>query len=189
MSPSISVDELKLAAQTLQLTQFSVNVAAEAMFTVAPSGCILSVNETACERLEYSRDELLGMSVADIDLHYPAELWPTHFEDLRRNGKMTFETQHRAKSGRIFDVDVSVVYFEFDGLEYCCSSVRDITERKQAERILHLQHEVLGKVASTSGALGETLDALCRLVEELVPGCLATVMLVDPSDGQPHIRA
>jgi GAF domain-containing protein len=96
---------------------------------------------------------------------------------------MTFETQHQAKSGRIFDVDVSASYFQFDGLEYCCSSVRDITERKQTEHILRLQHEVLAKVASTSAALSETLHALCLMVEELVPGCVATVMLVDPSDG------
>lgn len=42
MSESRSVDELDEAMRTLQLTQFSVDVAAEAMFTVAPSGCILS---------------------------------------------------------------------------------------------------------------------------------------------------
>ena len=169
--------------QRMRLTQFSVNVAAEAMFTVAPNGRILSVNQTACERLEYSQQELLEMSIADIDPHYPAELWPEHFADLQRNRKMSFETQHRAKSGRIFDVDVSVSYFEFGGVEYCCSSVRDITQRKQAEHILWLQHEVLAKVASTAGVLGETLTEMCRLVEALVPGAMATVMLVDQADG------
>ena len=81
---------------------------------------------------------------------------------------------------------MSVAYFKFNGEEYCCSSVRDITERKQAERILQLQHDVLKKVASTNGALTETLESLCQLVEQLVPGCLATVMLVDASDG--HLR-
>lgn len=173
----------KSAVLSLQLTQFSMEVAAEAMFTMSPDGRILTANRSACERLEYSRDELVGMHVADIDPHYPTELWPAHFAELRSNGRMAFETQHRAKSGRIIDVDVSVAYFKFDGVEYCCSSVRDITERKQAERILHLQHEVLAKVASTTGALNETLDELCRLVEKLVPGCMATVMLVDESDG------
>jgi PAS domain S-box-containing protein len=189
MALSTASHELKRSAQTQRLTEFAVNVAAEAMFTVDPTGRILSVNETACDRLEYTRDELLGMSVADIDPDYPAELWPVHFDELRCNGKMTFETRHRAKSGRIIDVEVSVAYFQFDGLEYCCSSIRDITERKQAEHILRLQHEVLAKVASTSGALSETLDALCRFVEELVPDALATVMLVDPSDGNLRFEA
>ena len=171
------------ADHLLQLTRFAVSVAGEAMFTVAPSGQILDANGTACERLEYSREELLEMTVADVDPQYPAELWPQHFEELRREGKMTFETQHRSKSGRIFDVEVSVVYFEFEGREYCCSSVRDITQRKQAEQIVRLQHDVLANVASTTGLLTETLNELCRLVEEMVPGALATIMRLDPDDG------
>ena len=183
MSKSVCSEDLKLAKQTPQLTEFSVEVAAEAMFTVAPSGCILSANQTACERLEYSRDELVGMRISDIDPHYTPELWPEHFEELRREGKMSFETQHCAKSGRILDVEVSVAYFEFDGVEYCCSSVRDITQRKQAENMLRLQHDVLAMVASTSDGLSETLDKLCELVEKLVPESMATIMLLDESDG------
>ena len=102
--------------------------------------------------------ELLDVSyidkrVSDIDPHYPPELWPEHFDELRRTGKMSFETQHRAKSGRILDVEVSVAYFEFNGAEYCCSSVRDITLRKQAENMLRLQHDVLAMVASTTGSV------------------------------------
>lgn len=184
MSEITATHQPSRSALTPRLTEFAVKVAAEAMFTIDPSGRLLSVNDIACERLEYERDELLGMSVADVDPHYPAELWPIHFDELRRKGRMTFETQHRAKSGRIFDVEVSVAYFQFDGLEYCCSSARNITERKQAENILRLQHEVLAKVASPSGALSETLDSLCAFVEELVPKSLATVMLLDPSDGK-----
>ena len=36
----------------LLLTQFSVDVAAEAMFTVSPDGLILNANKAACERLK-----------------------------------------------------------------------------------------------------------------------------------------
>jgi len=171
------------SSHSLRLTRFAVNVAAEAMFTVAPSGRILDANVTACKRLEYSLDELVNMTVADIDPHYPADMWCVHFEELRQKGEMTLETQHRSKSGRIFDVEVSVAYFEFDGVEYCCSSVRDITQRKQAEHIVRLQHRVLARVASTCGILSETLDELCRHVEEILPGAIATVMLIDPKDG------
>ena len=184
MAHTSTVTRAPLAADhLLQLTRFAVSVAGEAMFTIAPSGKILDANATACERLEYTRDELLEMFVADVDPHYPAERWPKHFEELRQAGRMTFETQHRSKSGRIFYVEVSVVYFEFDGREYCCSTVRDITHRKQAEQLVRLQHDVLANVASTTGMLAETLDELCRLVQEIVPNALATIMLVDPNDG------
>lgn len=177
------------AQQSSRLSQFCVDVAAEAMFTCSPTGVILSANDTACERLEFSREELVGLTVADIDPNYPLELWPTHFDELRREKKMLFESQHRAKSGRILDVEVSVAYFEFEGHEYICSSVRDITKRKQAESLLKLQHDVLARVASTTEELSETLDELCRLVHQLVPNAMATVMLVDENDGMLRFEA
>ena len=168
--------------QSFRLTEFAVEVAAQAMFTIAPSGRILQANQTACERLEYSRDELVGMYVSDIDPHYPLESWPEHFDELRKRRRSIFATQHQTRSGRILDVEVSVAYFEFDGKEYCCSSVRDITEQKQAESLSRLQHDVLASVAS-----GETqhkcLTLLCELVEDMVPHSLASVMLLDESDG------
>ena len=72
MSSTGSATELKLSERALRLTQFSVDVASEAMFTTTPDGRILSVNQMACKRLEYSREELVGMSVSDT-LHSQAE--------------------------------------------------------------------------------------------------------------------
>ncbi len=174
---------------SLQLTRFAVDAAAEAMFTIHPDGRILDANAAACERLEYTHEEMTSMTVADVDPHYPSELWPSHVEELRKNREMTFETQHRSKSNRIYDVEVSVAYFKFEGVEYLCAFVRDITARKQAEHLLRMQHDVLAKVASTAGYLSETLDELCRLVEEIMPGAYATIMLLDPADGQLRFEA
>jgi len=164
------------------LTKFAVETAAEAMFTVSDDGFILNVNQIACERLEYSKDELVGLHVADVDPHYPRERWPAHFKELRQLEKMNFETQHRAKSGRVFDVEVSVGYLKFDGVEYACSWVRDISRRVEVEKLLRLQREVLAKIATTSGDQTGTLDTLCRLVEGLVPDAMVTVMLLNRED-------
>jgi PAS domain S-box-containing protein len=164
------------------LTQFAVETAAESMFTISSDGLILDVNQIACERLEYPWDELVGLHVADIDPHYPRERWPVHFDEMRDLGRMTFETQHRSKSGRILDVEVSVANFRFDGVEYACSWVRDITRRMEAEKLLRLQREVLARIATTAGDQTETLNMLCRLVEGLVPESLVTVMLLNRQD-------
>ena len=65
------------------------------MFTFAPDGLIINANKTACERLEYTRDELLNMKIAEFDPHYPLERWPEHWEELRQNHKMLVETHLR----------------------------------------------------------------------------------------------
>ncbi len=164
------------------LTQFAVETAAESMFTISSTGVILDVNQIACERLEYSKDELVGLHVADVDPHYPRERWPVHFDEMRHLGRMTFETQHRSKSGRVLDVEVSVASFKFDGVEYACSWVRDISRRMEAEKLLRLQREVLARIATTSGDQTETLNLLCRLVEGLVPDSMVTVMVLNRQD-------
>ncbi|MCG8651013.1 MAG: PAS domain-containing protein, partial [Pirellulales bacterium] len=90
MSQVTHTEDWKRAERASQLTQCWVNVAAEAMFTFSPTGQLLSVNQTACQRLEYSQDELLSMRVADIAPHCSADFWREHIEELRRKRKMTF---------------------------------------------------------------------------------------------------
>ena len=181
MPPQIDHHFAWQPGQPVRLTEFAVEVAAQAMFTIAPDGQILNANRTACERLEYPREELVGLHVADIDPLYPRESWPAHFEELRQCGQAIFPTQHRTRSGRIIDVEVSVSYFEFEGKEYCCSSVRDISEQKRAESLARLQHDVLSLVASGEPQ-HHCLNRLCSLVEEIVPQSLASVMLLENAD-------
>src|SRR5215813_2271999 len=55
-------------------------------------------------------------------------------------------------------------------------------ERKRAEALLAGEKRLLEMIA-TGQALSTILEALCRLVEELSPGSLASILLLDP-DGQ-----
>ncbi len=85
---------------TLQQLQFAVDNTPEAMFTLSPEGRILDVNETTCRQLEYPREELLAMTIADLDPNYPLERWPQEWEILRDKRQLVAETVHRAKGGR-----------------------------------------------------------------------------------------
>jgi PAS domain S-box-containing protein len=46
---------------------------------------------------------------------------------------MTYETRYRASDGRIFPVEITCTLFEYNGVDYNLSLVRDISERKRAE--------------------------------------------------------
>ncbi|MFH1011173.1 MAG: ATP-binding protein [bacterium] len=118
----------------LRLMKFSVDRAAIAVFWIDPTGRPVYVNDAACFSLGYAKDELLGMNISDIDLHFPREVRVSFWEQLRERGSLTFETELRRKDGRVIPVEVTVNYLEFDGEEYDCAFARDISERKQAER-------------------------------------------------------
>ncbi len=105
----------------------------EAAYLIGTDGRFLYVNGEACRALGYSRDELLAMSVRDIDPDFPALSWRDYLRDYAVERSRTFETRHKTKDGRIFPVEITSSAFVFGGVEHRMSLVRDISERKQAE--------------------------------------------------------
>lgn len=104
-------------------------------------GKFVEVNDVACQRMGYSREELLQLSPLDIDSTARLGDFPAIFEKLFAEKQALFSTEHVTKDGREIPVEVNVRLFELNGQPYGLSVVRDITERKLAEeRIRHLAH-------------------------------------------------
>ena len=100
-------------------------------------------NDAACRYLGYSLQELLSITVHDIDPNYPEKDWPEAWAELKQQGTWSFETQLRRKDGTTFPVELTANYLEYEGREYNCAFARDITKRKQAETALLEAHEGL----------------------------------------------
>jgi|GEM_PF-557003 len=127
--------ELSRKNAELQLANHSIEKVFDPVYWIAPEGRILRVNEAACTALGYSHEEMVAMSIADLDPHYPAESWPEHWAALKAATVMRFETQHRSKDGTLHDVEVVANYIRYEDQEFNCATIRDITERKQQERV------------------------------------------------------
>lgn len=112
------------------------------------AGCFVVVNDVACERLGYSRDELLRMTPADIDApNCQPNIKPT-IEQLVVHSSIVFECTHVTKDGRSIPVEVSASLFVQSGQSLVVALARDITERKRAERELIDSREQLRKLAA-----------------------------------------
>ncbi len=141
------ISERKRAEIDLKLTQFAVDSASEAMFTTGQDGLIRSVNQTVCDRLGYSRDELVGMHLTDFVPDFDRREWTDHWKRLKSIRQFVVESTHQARDGRIIPVEVSVALFEMDGESYRCSFARDITERKSAEQKLQESQQHIQAIA------------------------------------------
>ena len=97
-------------------------------------GRILEVNEEACRRLGYSRDEYLAMNPAELDAPETDVDIPESMDHLREKGHEQIELVHLAKNGTHIPVEVSSHLFTVGGRTRHLSIVRDIRERKQAEQ-------------------------------------------------------
>ena len=127
------ITERKRVEDRLQATQYAVDHAADQIFVVGPNGYFLDVNESACRRLGYAKEELLTMSVMDIDPDFSATVWEKVWAELTGSKRLRLETRHRSKSGEIYPVEVVANYLQHNGRELDYAIVRDITERRRAE--------------------------------------------------------
>ncbi len=138
-----------------------VEQAGDAMFVIEPSnGRFVDVNIQACCSLGYSRDQLLALCVPDIDVEFPIETFEAQMSSLERDTPLTFESTHLRKDGSVFPVEIRVGLVELqDGIRLL-AMVRDITERKRAEKQLRdaheeLEHKILERTAELEKARDE----------------------------------
>src|SRR4030043_1544820 len=97
---------------------------------------IIEVNDIACQYLGYSREELLQMNVPQIDDPETLTDVPAMLKKLFAEGRVTWEGIHVSKDGRKIPVEISNQVFELHGKTMVLAAIRDITERKQAEKAL-----------------------------------------------------
>ncbi|HAD03900.1 MAG: hypothetical protein A2005_02760 [Desulfuromonadales bacterium GWC2_61_20] len=142
------------------------------------AGCrFLEVNEAACSRLGYSRDELLRMGPLDIDdtQTFLAGGFAAVLDSIRGAGRILYEAAHIARDGRHLPVEVNAHVIRFDNEQAVLAVARDVGERKQAEGVIHTLY---GSMVETTG------DTFFRkLVDELMlwmRADFATVGTYDP---------
>ena len=128
------ITERKQTEEALRFTQYAIDKTIDQAFWMTEDGSIFYVNDAACRALGYAREELLTLSAPDVAS--PPKAFDEHWRDLRKHGSITFETLCRAKDGHRFPVEIRANYVVFDGKEYNCAFVTDITERKRMEQSL-----------------------------------------------------
>lgn len=105
------------------------------------AGPFIEVNEVACTRLGYSREELLRLSTEDINYSPTCQCLENIRKIILEQGKAVFETAHRTKDGRAIPVEISSHLFRLDGRPVILSVARDISERKKTEQDLTASNE------------------------------------------------
>lgn len=112
-----------------------IETARDGFWMVSPGGEILAVNDAYARLSGYSRDELLTMSVGDLEAVESGADVSGHIARIRSKGGDLFETVHRKKTGELWPVEVNVNHCA-DAGGYMFAFLRDISERKRAAEAL-----------------------------------------------------
>jgi len=97
-------------------------------------GRILDAIDRALEAYGYSQEQLLSLQVKDLRTLDQRVDFDRQFETVKREQSLRFETEHVRKNGLSFPVEVSSRAFQQGEATLIQSIVRDISERRQAER-------------------------------------------------------
>ncbi len=130
------VTERRHMETELQRLQYSLDQMDDYPTWNDSAGRIIEVSESTSRHLEYTREELLGMTVFDICPDLDLAAWKGNWTRAAPGTNFRVQVRHRTKSGRVFPVEINVNPMVFDGQAYHCTLCRDISERKQLEESL-----------------------------------------------------
>lgn len=150
ISTAQDITEKHQVNEALQFTRFSIDHAIDMIYWVDPDGRIVDVNDTSCSKLGYKREELLSMTVFDINPGLTLAKFLKDWQIIKRQENWRMEASHSTKSGETIPVEIHINHIAFSGREYNCIFARDITERRELERLVAIQDKMgsLGRVAA-----------------------------------------
>ncbi len=132
------ITERKRATETIrrQADQYATMLAttSDGFWLLDRNGNYLAANEAYCTMTGYSREELLALTIRDIEAAESAEETRRHMATIMSAGFDRFESRHRRRDGTTIDIEGSVSYWQETGQFLCFA--RDITDRKRAETAL-----------------------------------------------------
>ncbi|MDD2321060.1 MAG: PAS domain S-box protein [Geobacteraceae bacterium] len=135
------ISRRKANEEKLSLTSFMVDNISDGIEWISPEGRFLDVNEACCRSLGYSRDEMLALSVSDIDPTLTGTDWSRIWERIKRERERRIESLHKTRDGRLIPMDINYNFFRYGETEYLCAICRDISERKEAEQALQASED------------------------------------------------
>lgn len=166
--------------------------ASDGIHILDTNGNIIEVSDSFCNMLGYSRNEIIGMNISQLDEKFTREELVQVLKDQFTNSfRSQFETRHRRKNGTSFPVEISNFPLKLDNKAVLFNSSRDITDRKLAEDKLHLAASVFTHaneaiiITDPDGAIIDVNNAFSQITgynREEVIGRKLNTLSADPQE-------
>ena len=143
LATGIDITGRKRMEESLMLTQFCVDNAAESIIWFDVNGSIEYVN-THCSLLYgYSMEELYALSIFDIDPDVTRDGWDEQIRELRERGAMSISVHPAKRNGERFFGEVTMTLIDHGDRERVIAFLRDVTDRRRAEEALRTSEDRL----------------------------------------------
>jgi diguanylate cyclase (GGDEF)-like protein/PAS domain S-box-containing protein len=149
--------------------EYFVRYANDAILLADRDHRIVDVNDRALDLYGYSREELAGMTLADVVAGDVEGVEHGRLDEALARGGGVWESVHTRKDGVPVPVELSVRSISVEGSDFVQAIVRDVTERKRIELALARQKNLYSLLAQTNQIIvrhtseQELFDSVCRI--------------------------
>jgi len=158
------VTERKQAEEELRAReerfQMLFSRASDGIMIMSPSGTLIAVNESFAQMHGYTTQEMLTLSLTDLDPPETSRLAPERLQRILSGEIMTFEVEHYHKDGHVFPLEVSASLIVEDNEPIIQAFHRDITKIRDEHQELEDSHKQLRRLASRLSAMREEESAM-----------------------------
>ncbi|WP_048181654.1 PAS domain S-box protein [Methanosarcina siciliae] len=135
----------------------------DGIFVTIPDGTILAANPAACQMFGMTEEELISAGRnGTVDTSDPR--LNSVLDERARTGRFKGELNHRRKDGTIFPSEISSILFKDEnGLTKGVMVIRDISERKKAEKTLQESEERFRSAFDDSAVAMALVDPDARI--------------------------
>ena len=148
-------------------------------------GDILEANERAVLTYGYGQEALLKMNLRDLRVPEERDKLAAQMRQAEEWQGLLFETTHQKKDGSVFPVEVSARAIAVDDKKYFQSIIRNISERKEAEKKLLHANRLYAVLSQVNQAIVRTKNReqlfqdICNIAIEAGEFRMARIELVD----------
>ena len=108
-----------------------IDEANDGLFLIHPeTGEIKDVNQTVCDWLGYTKDEVLDMTIFDCQTTFSEpEAWQTFVQRVRDENGVQIENKIRTHTGSMISVEGSISVVSVDGSDYVVAIPRLLSDQ------------------------------------------------------------
>lgn len=154
-----------------------ISQAPDAIYLADFEGAIITVNQKACDQTGYTHEELLQLTIMDIDGNFNSKDQVLQIRDaIPSEGSITIQSIHKRKDDTEFPVEIRIALLYINEQQHIIGFVQDITQRKQHQQKILLHNSQLESlyaisqypIQDTASFLDYVLNEVIKLTESTI---------------------
>ncbi len=124
-----------------RLASYTIESSNDVVLWIDSEGVIHYINDAVYDLLGFKPEEIIGKKAFNLNPGENLDFWRERWNILKKEKHLIFEKLQMSKEGKFIPIEASQNFIVFEGTEYSCSFLRDISDRKIAEKKLQESKE------------------------------------------------